>query len=107
MPFYLIQLGYRPDAWDHLIENPQNRLEAVSPVLKSLGGRFVDGWLSFGEYDLIAIAELPDNVSAAAFSLAVEAGGAVEQYKTTPLLTMDEALAAMKKAQSVDYKPPE
>ena len=107
MPYYMIQLGYRPDAWDHLIDHPQNRLEAVAPALKALGGRFVDGWLSFGEYDLIAITEMPDNVSAAAFSLAVEAGGAVEQYKTTPLLTMDEALQAMQKAKDTGYKPPE
>jgi uncharacterized protein with GYD domain len=107
MPYYMIQLGYRPDAWDHLIDNPQNRLEAVAPALKALGGRFVDGWLSFGEYDLVAITEMPDNVSAAAFSLAVEAGGAVEQYKTTPLLTMDEAIQAMEKAKETGYKPPQ
>jgi uncharacterized protein with GYD domain len=107
MPYYMIQLGYRPDAWHAQIEHPQNRLEVVNPVIQSLGGRIVDGWLSFGDYDLVAIAEMPDNVSAAAFSLAVEAGGGVEQYKTTPLLTMDEAQQAMKKAQAVDYKPPE
>ena len=107
MPYYMIQLGYRPDAWDALIDHPQNRLEVVAPALEALGGRFVDGWLSFGEYDLVAITEMPDNVSAAAFSLAVEAGGAVEQYKTTPLLTMDEALAAMKRAKETGYKPPQ
>ena len=107
MPYYMIQLGYRPDAWEAQIEHPVNRLEVVNPVVQGLGGRIVDGWLSFGEYDLVAIAEMPDNVSAAAFSLAVEAGGAVEQYKTTPLLTMDEAMQAMKKAQSVGYKPPQ
>jgi uncharacterized protein with GYD domain len=107
VPYYLIQLGYKPDAWHAQIDHPQNRLEAVTPALEALGGRFVDGYLSFGEYDLVAIAELPDNVSAAAFSLSVEAGGAVEQYKTTPLLTMDEAIEAMKKAQTTGYKPPQ
>jgi uncharacterized protein with GYD domain len=107
MPYYMIQLGYRPDAWDALIDHPVNRLDVVKPAIESLGGRIVDGWLSFGEYDLVAITEMPDNVSAAAFSLAVEAGGAVEQYKTTPLLTMDEAIEAMKKAQATGYKPPQ
>ena len=107
MPYYMIQLGYLPGAWDNLIDEPVNRLEVVKPAVEKLGGRIVDGYLSFGEYDLVAIAEMPDNVSAAAFSLAVEAGGAVEQYKTTPLLTMDEAIEAMKKAQTTGYKPPE
>jgi uncharacterized protein with GYD domain len=107
MPHYLIQLGYRPDAWDAMIDHPQNRLEAVTPALEKLGGRFVDGYLSFGEFDLVAIVEMPDNVSAAAFSIAVEGGGAVEQYRTIPLLTMDEAVQAMQKAKETGYKPPE
>jgi uncharacterized protein with GYD domain len=107
MPYYMIQLGYRPDAWDALIEHPANRLDVVRPHIEKLGGRIVDGYLSFGEYDLVAIMEMPDNISAAAFSLAVEAGGGVEQYKTTPLLSMDEAMEVMKRAQSVGYKPPE
>jgi uncharacterized protein with GYD domain len=107
MPFYMIQLGYRPDAWHAQIEHPQNRIEVVRPFVESLGGRIDHGWLAFGEYDLVAICEMPDNVSAAAFSLAVEAGGAVENFKTTPLLTMEEAQEAMRKAQSVGYKPPQ
>ena len=107
MPFYMIQLGYRPDAWHAQIEHPVNRLEVVNPVVQGLGGRIVDGWLSFGEYDLVAIMEMPDNVSAAAFSIAAEAGGGVTALKTTPLLTMDEAMQALKKAGGTGYKPPQ
>jgi uncharacterized protein with GYD domain len=106
MPWFMIQLGYKPEAWNALIANPQNRIETVRPVIEGLGGRIHHGWLTFGEYDLVAICEMPDNISAAAFSLAVEAGGAVEGFKTTPLLTMDEGIAAMKKASTVGYKPP-
>jgi hypothetical protein len=50
---------------------------------------------------------MPDNVSAAAFSMAVEGGGGVEGFKTTPLLTMDEALAALEKAGGIKYEPPQ
>ena len=106
MAWYMIQLGYRPEAWGALIANPQNRIDTVRPVIEGLGGKIHQGWLTFGEYDLVAFAEMPDNVSAAAFLIAVEAGGAVEDFKTTPLLTMDEAIAAMKKAGTVGYKPP-
>jgi len=106
MAWYMIQLGYRPDAWSAMIQHPQNRIDVVRPVIEAMGGKIHHGWLSFGEYDLVAVCEMPDNVTAAAFSLAVEAGGAVEGFKTTPLLTMDEAVAAMKKAGSVGYKPP-
>ena len=40
-----------------------------------------------------------------ALSLAVTAGGAVKSLKTTVLMTGEETVAAMKKANSVTYKP--
>jgi hypothetical protein len=48
---------------------------------------------------------MPDNSSAAAFALAVGAGGTVGSYKTTVLLTPEEAVQAMSKAGESSYKP--
>jgi hypothetical protein len=48
---------------------------------------------------------MPNNVSAAAFSVAVAAGGACRNVTTTPLLTVQEALDAMKQAATSGYKP--
>ncbi len=62
--------------------------------------------LPSSEYDTVEIIELPDNVDAVAFSMAVPAGGALKAIKTTPLLTMDQAVAAMKKASMFGYRPP-
>ena len=44
----------------------------------------------FGDYDLIGVVDMPDSISAAAFSMAVAAGGACKSVKTTPLLTAGE-----------------
>jgi len=49
---------------------------------------------------------MPDNVSAAAFSMAASAGGALKAIKTTPLLTVQEGIEAMRKAADVEYRPP-
>ncbi|MBI1791016.1 MAG: GYD domain-containing protein [Acidobacteria bacterium] len=106
MPSYLLQVGYTPEAWATLIKNPHDRLEAVRPAIEKLGGRIEAGWYAFGDYDVVTIVEMPDNVSAAAFSLAASAGGAVRTIKTTPLLSTAEAVAAMKKAGTTAYKPP-
>ena len=46
----------------------------------------------------VVILEMPDNVSAAAFAMAIAAGGACHRVKTTPLLSVDEDMTAMKKA---------
>lgn len=106
MPSYLIQVAYTPDAWAAMVKQPQNRLEAVRPVVEKLGGKFEHAWLAFGEYDIIGVVELPDNTNAAAFSMAAAAGGALKAFKTTPLLSVDEGVEAMRKAQAAGYRPP-
>ena len=63
--------------------------------------------LAFGEYDFVLVCQMPNNVSAAAFSMAASAGGAVKAVKTTPLMTIDEAMEAMRKASGAGYRPPD
>ncbi len=106
MPFYLLQVGYTPEAWAAMVKKPQDRIEAVRPAVEKLGGKVVSGYLAFGEHDLIAIVNMPDNVSAAAFSVAAAAGGAVRAIRTTPLMTTSEGVDAMKKAGASTYRPP-
>lgn len=106
MPYYLYQDAYTAEGWASQMKNPQDRIEAVRPAVERLGGRIVNAWLSFGEYDVVAILEMPDNVSIAAFAIAVAAGGAVKAGKTTPLLTVQEWVEAARKAGGVSYQPP-
>ena len=98
MAHFLFQLAYTPEAWAAQIKNPQNRVEIVRPLFDRLGLRIESTYFAFGEYDIVLIAEGPDNQSAAALSLAVTAGGALKAVKTTPLMTIDEGIAAMRKA---------
>jgi uncharacterized protein with GYD domain len=108
MAHYLVQLSYTSEAWKAQVQNPANRVEIVRPLLEALGARFEAAYISFGEYDIVFVMEAPDNVSAAAVSLAVTAGGAVKTYKTTPLMTPDEAIEAMRRAGQAasQYRPP-
>ena len=106
MARYLFQLGYTPEAWAAQLQNPQNRIEAVTPIVQRLGGRIESSYYAFGDYDLIGVLELPDNVSATAFAMAVLAGGAVKTYKTTPLMTIEEGIEAMRKGAEAGYRPP-
>ncbi len=103
---YLLQVAYTPEAWANLLARPHDRLEAVRPVIEKLGGKILHGWFSFGDYDLIAVLEMPGNVEAAAFSLSASAGGAIRSIKTTPLLSTAEGIEAMKKASKSGYKAP-
>ena len=106
MPHYLFQASYTGEAWGTQVKNPQNRLEAVRPSIEAGGGRIESLYYAFGEYDIVAIVEFPDNISMAAFSVAVSAAGAVKSVKTTPLMTTDEGVEMMKKAAGSSYRPP-
>ena len=106
MPHYLLQGSYSSQAWTKLTKKPEDRTEPVRKVIEGLGGKLVAMFLAFGEYDVVALIEMPDNVSAAAFSIAGAAGGAVKNVKTTPLMTTEDGIAAMRKAAEAGYRPP-
>jgi uncharacterized protein with GYD domain len=105
MPYYLIQVGYNTSGLTGLVKEPQDRIEKVRPAIEALGGRVESGYYAFGDYDVVLICEMPDNSAAAAMALAVGAGGTVGSYRTTVLLTPEEAVEAMTKAGTSSYKP--
>jgi uncharacterized protein with GYD domain len=106
MPFYLVQASYSVQATAAMVKSPQDRAGAVRPLIERMGGKLHGLWLAFGKYDIVGIAEMPDNVSAAAFAMAIGSSGGMSAYRTTPLMTMAEGTEAMKKAGGVGYQPP-
>ena len=68
----------------------------------------IGAWMAFGEDDLLVIADMPDDESMAGVALAISSTGAIVGGKTTKLLTLDQAVASMKKANAVlnAYQPP-
>lgn len=105
MPSYLVQVSYTSEALSALIAKPQDRSKTVGRVIEKLGGKSLGSWLSFGDYDLVMIVEMPNSVAAAALALAAAAGGSCKTVKTTPLLSIREAMTALKKAGTSGYKP--
>jgi uncharacterized protein with GYD domain len=106
MTMYLTRFSYTPETWARLIQNPEDRREAARSYIESVGGKLHGFWYSFGEHDGWNLWEAPDNVSMAAVVLAIGAGGALSSYETTVLLSVEELMAALKKAKSVRYRPP-
>jgi uncharacterized protein with GYD domain len=107
MSLYLYQVSYTPEAVAALIGEPQDRTDAVRPAIEALGGKLVAAGYPFGEYDAIILYEVPDDTSAAAFSLAIAAGGAARSAKTTRLLSGQEWIESLRKAQGSQYHPPQ
>jgi uncharacterized protein with GYD domain len=106
MPRYLIQASYTATAAAAFVSNPQDRVPGVRAAVEKLGGKLESFEFSLGEYDVVGIGEFPDDVTAAAFALAVSAPGHLKSYKTTRLMSAQEFLSAQKKAHGVAYQAP-
>jgi len=106
MPLYLSKFSYTPETWAKLIKNPVDRRVAAQEYIESVGGKLHGFWYAFGTHDGFNLWEAPDNVSMAAVALAIGAGGALSSFETTVLLSVEDTLAALRKASEVDYRPP-
>jgi uncharacterized protein with GYD domain len=106
MPLYLTRFSYTPETWARLVENPEDRRKAAQEYIESVGGKLQGFWYAFGDRDGYTLWEAPDNVSMAAVAMAIAGGAALSSLETTVLLTVDETMDAMRKAQQVRYRPP-
>jgi uncharacterized protein with GYD domain len=104
MAHFLIQAAYTTEAVEALIHNPHDRTAVISAPVEKLGGHVHNMFLSFGDFDAVAIIEMPDNIAAAAIALAFASGGSVKSIKTTPLLTTAEGMEAARKAAESGYR---
>jgi uncharacterized protein with GYD domain len=106
MALYLTRFSYSPETWARMMKNPEDRREAAHKYIESVGGKLHGFWYAFGEFDGYNLWEAPDNVSMSAVAIAISGGGALSKFETTVLLTVEETLNALRKAQSVAYRPP-
>jgi uncharacterized protein with GYD domain len=108
MPLYMYQVAYTPESIAAQVKEPQDRIErAAQPLVKAIGGKLLAAGYAFGDYDLTVIYEAPDDQAAAALALTVAAGGAAKAAKTTKLLSGQEWVGALRKAQGMGsaYRP--
>ena len=106
MPFYLTQAKLSKDAVHAMMAKPQDRSGPVGKLVEAVGGKLHHYFFAFGGYDVVLLYEAPDHASAAAPLLTAIGAGAVAASKTTVLMSMDEAMTAMRKAQPDDLEAP-
>ena len=106
MPLYLSRFSYTSETWARLIGNPEDRRTAARSYIESVGGSLHGFWYAFGTHDGYTLWEAPDNVSMAAVAVAIGSGGALSSLETTVLLTVDETIDALRKAEQIQYRPP-
>lgn len=105
MALYMYQAAYTAESIAAQIKEPQDRIEKVRPAFEALGGKIVTAGYPFGEYDVLVIYDAPDDAAAAGIAMAVAAGGAVKAAKTTRLLSGQEWVESLRRAQNSQYQP--
>jgi uncharacterized protein with GYD domain len=104
MPKYLVEARYTVEGTKGLVrEGGSGRRAAVAKTIESVGGKVEALYFAFGDVDVYVIVDVPDNVSAAAVSLAANQSGAIVS-KTIVLLTPEEMDKSVQKA--VSFRPP-
>ncbi len=104
MAKYMVQASYVGEGLKGLLkEGGSKRRDTVAQVIEAMGGKLESFYYAFGDYDVVGLADMPDNVSAVAFSMMVNASGMINA-KTTVLLAPEDIDQATSKV--VEYRPP-
>jgi uncharacterized protein with GYD domain len=101
MPIYITQGRYTRDAIKGMIVKPEDRADAVARLIGKVGGRLLGYYVTFGDYDFMVIADVPNDVQMAAVLLAAGGGGGVTDLRTTVALTSMEAKGAFAAAGDI------
>ena len=101
MSTYIIQGRYTRDAIKGMIVKPEDRADAISRLMAKAGGRLNGYYLTFGEYDFLAIVEAPSETQMAAVLLAAASSGGLSDLRTMLALTSVEAKGAFTAASDL------
>jgi uncharacterized protein with GYD domain len=104
MANYLVIASYSPEGVKGVLQSGGTaRADAVTKAVEGLGGKVNSFHFAFGAEDVYVVVELPDNIAAAAISLAVSAVG-LASTQIVVLLTPAEIDEAARR--QVAYTPP-
>lgn len=106
MALYMIQGTYTAEAWATMAKNPQDRRSPIREIAQKLGGRLIDIYYCFGEYDVVVLFEASDDNAALTTAIAGVTPGHLKAIKTTKLFTVEETMEAMRKAGSLAFQGP-
>ena len=98
MPIYISRGKFTTDAVKGMLAKPENREEVVAGLFKSVGGKLIGWYLTFGRHDWLAIGEFPDEKVAASAVLAAAAGCSLSDIETTVAMTARDAAATFEAA---------
>lgn len=108
MPKFLVLFNIDREAMARFVERPENRRVPAAQLAEAAGGRLLDYYWMFGQYDGLAIFEFPDAATAAAVSMMGTSSGAFSHFETHKLIDAEDLVSIAGTAQRMrpSYRPP-
>lgn len=104
MPRYMYRVSYTQSGIQGVMkEGGTSRKDFVEKMAAGMGGSVESFYFTFGDQDVIVIADMPDEATAAAISMAVGASGAAS-IETTVLL--EPSVIDTATGITTGYRPP-
>ena len=104
MTIFITQGRYTGKALVGMINKAEDRSVAVAALAKAVGGKLLDYYVTFGEYDFLVVIESgrgKNESDTMAALLAASASGGVTDLKTTIAVRPKEAMKAMRGAKRI------
>ncbi len=104
MTTYITQGRFTHEAIQGMVAKPEDRAIAVDALAKAVGGKLLEYYVTFGEYDFLVIIQGgrgKSETDTMAALMAAAASGGVTGLKTTVAVTSKEAMKAMRAAKKV------
>lgn len=106
MAKFLILFGYTGETIGRFMGAPHDRSQVVADLSAQMGGKLEAYYFMLGQYDGLAIIEVPDAASAAAIAVAVTSSGAFSHFETHELISAADMIDILQKAKGISYAPP-
>jgi len=106
MPLFLTRGNYTQSAIAGMMAKPEDRTQAISPILKSVGGTLHAMYNTLGEYDFLIVAEAPSERDMLSVLLVAAGTGSVFNLNTTLAWPASEAVGAFAKASDAGNPVP-
>ncbi|WP_133479761.1 GYD domain-containing protein [Cognatilysobacter segetis] len=100
MPTFITQGRYTPDAVRGMLQNPEDRAQAIAELFEQSGGKLIGYYMTFGDHDFVVISEGPLE-GVAVSTVVVEAMGEVTDLQTSLAISSTEMKDALGRAGAI------
>ena len=101
MSLFLTRGNYTQSAIAGMMARPEDRAQALTKILGSIGGKLHAMYNTLGEYDFLIIAEAPSEKDMISVLLVAAGTGSVANLNTTLAWPTSEGMDLFAKAQSL------